>query len=87
MEKKFKFKHGVEVRDIITGHKGVIAGRADYITGCNQYDVVSKEKPGSPARSGWYDEDRLVLTKAKRIVIKLGKLPGGPVSNPAPSKG
>ena len=84
--KSFKFKHGISVKDAVTGFSGVITGRADYITGCNQYLVSAKSKGSGIGVLEWYDEDRIVLLKAKPIVIKIGKKNGGPVSFPAPKK-
>ena len=38
----FKFNLGDEVKDQLTGFKGYIASRADYITGCNRYALLQK---------------------------------------------
>jgi hypothetical protein len=60
----FKFKNGQEVKEKISGFKGVIVGRCDYITGCRQYDVkptgLGKDK--QPQKGQWLDEARLVAT-------------------------
>lgn len=85
--KDFKYNHGDEAQDIITGFKGVITGRADYITGCNQYVVIPVTPINTSFVDGqWFDEDRLEITKAKAKELKLGPKPGGPVRNAAPIK-
>jgi len=83
MTTKYRFQHGDTVQDCITGFEGVITGRADYITGCNQYSVTTRlsgKKSGEHGDSckevegRWFDEDRLQLLENKRI-----KLPEHPV--------
>ena len=55
----FAIHHGIRVRDKITGFEGAVTGRADYITGCNQY-LVSPEMDGKDFKeSRWFDEQRL----------------------------
>jgi len=73
----FKIELGVKVRDSITGFKGTVTARAEYITGCRQYCVVPKAKGNEAKGGGWYDEDRLVDSVNK----KASKTPkGGPQS-------
>lgn len=83
---KFKYDHGVELKDTITGYKGTVTGRADYITGCNQYLLQPKIKAGEFKEGTWWDEDRLVKTSAKKKTVRIGRDPGGPRQNPAPIK-
>lgn len=82
----YKFQHGQEAADSITGFKGVITGRADYITGCNQYLLTAKAKTGVEGICAWFDEDRLKVTKTKKKTVKVGPRRGGPQSHPAPTK-
>lgn len=56
------FKHGLGfwAKDILTGFTGSITGRANYITGCNQYFL----QPGLDEKDAfvegrWFDEHRL----------------------------
>ncbi len=63
----FRFVHGDTIEDIITGFKGIVTGRADYITGCNQYSVTGRvEKDGAKQEHGhmWLDENRVKLDGA-----------------------
>ena len=82
----YLFGLGVTVKDTITGYKGVITGRADYITGCNQYLITPKSDKGSMPESHWFDENRLKSCGLGIIKIKIGPEPGGPVQNAAPIK-
>ena len=63
--KIFQFSNGDQVVETITGFKGTITGSVYYITGCNQYLVVSKAKDEfSEGKAVWYDEGRLKLVKS-----------------------
>lgn len=79
----FKIELGTKVKDSITGFKGTVTGRSDYITGCKQYCVVPKAKAFTPAKAGWFDEDRLVESVAKKAAKKPR---GGPQVFEAPTK-
>ena len=60
--KIFQFSNGDEVREKITGFKGIITGTCFYLTGCNQYLITAKPKDEiSEATALWYDEGRLEL--------------------------
>jgi hypothetical protein len=64
--KTFQFSNGDEVVETITGFKGTITGSVYYLTGCNQYLVVSKSKDEfSEGKALWYDEGRLKLVKSE----------------------
>lgn len=78
---------GYEVKDKITGFKGTVTGRAQYVTGCDQYLVTPKSKGVTFADSSWIDEGRLIigkqLLKPEDVQLKesiLSKKPrkGGP---------
>lgn len=73
---------GKSAKDIVTGFEGVVTGRVEYLTGCNQYLVASKCKDGSESKSNWYDENRLTILDAEAIVIPAlaSKEKGGPSS-------
>jgi len=80
MGKLFAIEMGAEVTDQVTGFKGVVTGRAEYLTGCRQYGVQPKMKKGEKSlpRQQWFDEDRLIKKPAKK------RNPGGPQAFPAP---
>lgn len=66
----FKFDLGYVLKDKITGFKGVVMGRSDYVTGCRQY-ALSPQKPkddGSVPDWVWLDEGRLEYANKKRVM-------------------
>ena len=80
---EFKHELGVEVKDVVTGFKGIVAGRTEHITGCNTYSVQPKiDKGGLVGDCRFFDEDALevvsrgVATKMKKKMEKAVK-PGG----------
>ena len=78
MDEIFKVKMGVKAKDRITGFKGVVTARAEYLTGCRQYLVQPSAKGGEWKGGEWFDEDRLIDQKKKND--------GGPQQNQAPIK-
>jgi hypothetical protein len=68
---------GDAARDTITGFAGVLVGRAEYLTGCEQFLVEAKSKDGDPPKSSWIDGDRLEVTKAGAAKIAVTAA-GGP---------
>lgn len=72
--------HGIigrTVKDKITGFQGVVTGRVEYLTGCNQLLVSpSTDKSGALRDPAWFDEQRCEVTKAKKVVVDNGTSPG-----------
>ena len=63
-----KFELGSEVKDKITGLKGILTGYSKYLTGCDQYLVQPVGKKSTERLTPyWIDEGRLLLTKKKVI--------------------
>jgi hypothetical protein len=54
---------GDEVKDTITGFKGIAIGKASYLTGCDQCAVQPKIKDGSFVDAQWFDIGRLEVVK------------------------
>ena len=80
-----KFDTGRQVKDIITGFRGMITGISTYITGCDMYLVQPKvgidKKIVEPR---WFDESRLeYVGSLKRLILKIDD-PGA--CEPAPMK-
>jgi hypothetical protein len=73
--KEFIFEHGDEVKDVVTNFRGIITGRADHITGCNTYGVNSRKlkSDGTCPENCWFDEDKLILIKKKKVTIPAYK--------------
>ncbi len=82
----FKYSLGQTVADDITGYEGVIICRTQWLTGCNNYGVKSRElKDGKPLGAEHFDELQLKLVPDKKEVapqVEAGKKPGGPREAP-----
>lgn len=77
-----KYELGQELKDIVTGFKGIVTGRAQYLTGCTHYGIQPKSKDGvSVASVEWFDESRLIPT-GKRLEEYRSPRTSGPVENP-----
>jgi hypothetical protein len=70
---------GNKARDKISGFEGVITGRAQYLTGCEQYVLQPPIKNGEMQKSEWFDEGRLeVVGEGISAADVAGPAPGGP---------
>ncbi len=68
---------GRKVRDKVTGFTGMVTGRVEYLTGCNQLLVAPKVKhDGSLVDSAWFDEQRCEIVEDDRLVLDNGANPG-----------
>lgn len=50
---------GKKARDKITGFEGIITGRCQYLTGCDQYGLVPPVRDGKIEQCQWFDEGRI----------------------------
>jgi hypothetical protein len=76
---------GRPATDKITGFSGIITGRCEYITGCNQVLVTPKQSEGGALQEPrWIDEQRCNISKFnnEKIAIENRENPGFDV--PAP---
>ena len=74
-----KVQLGDEVKDEVTGYKGIAICRHIYLQGCDRISVqpkISKAEPGPIEAS--FDEPQLVVTKAKVVVGNGDIVRGGP---------
>lgn len=56
---------GDRVKDTITGIKGIVIGKTDWLYGCRRIVIQPEEaKDGKPAESFSVDEPQVVLVKA-----------------------
>lgn len=77
MDTNFTFSLGDEVKCKITGYKGVIVCRSQWIHNCNTYGVKSHElKDGKPLDAVFFDEPSLLLVEEK--TMKPKNKTGGP---------
>ncbi len=79
-------RNGDEVKEVITGFSGVVAGIASYLTGCDQALVIPKAaKDGTYKEGHWFDVTRLKVTKENVVKLpgeKKTSRPGGPQQSP-----
>jgi hypothetical protein len=70
---------GQKAKDKITGFSGILVGRCQYITGCDQYGIAPPAKAGKTESTQWFDEGRIEITgKGVKIKDVLVKDNGGP---------
>ena len=78
-------KLGQKVRDKITGFTGLVTGKVEYITGCNQVLVCPPVKDdGTLVDSNWFDEQRIDVVEARPLRMDNSKA-NGP-DKPAPKR-
>lgn len=76
---------GSRVKDKITGFAGVVTGRCQYISGCNQALVAPPLGPDGAFRgSEWFDEQRLEQSGEAPVTLDNGANPG--FDRPAPKR-
>lgn len=83
MAKQFKYELGVEVKDILTGFRGIVKCRTQWLYNCNTYGVQSTElKDGDvPKDVQYFDEPQLQKLPGKKKKEK-GDTGGAPVAVP-----
>lgn len=78
-------KLGQRGRDKITELEGIIIGRCQYLTGCDQYGIVPPSKDGVVKDAQWFDEARIeIIGSGVSIEDVTGEVPGGPTHRDAP---
>lgn len=79
---EFIFNLGDEVKDKVTGFKGIVRARVQYLTGCNTYGLQNPKlnKEGVPRDWKYFDEPQLTLVKAGKVTLHEDKKtqPGPP---------
>ncbi len=76
---------GQTVKDKITGFSGIVTGRVEYLTGCNQLLVAPPVKDDGGFRdSQWFDEQRVDVLGTTPIALDNGDTPGSDA--PAPRR-
>jgi len=59
---KFKHELGLIAKDKITGFKGMITARIEYLTGCNRYCLQPTELDGYKIpESNYFDEGQIEI--------------------------
>lgn len=74
-----KIELGDEVRDTVTGFKGVAVARTIWISGCPRINVQPKgvDKDGKIFETNSFDENMLEVVKAKKLK-EPDRTKGGP---------
>ena len=75
----FKYNYGDQVKDQVTGFKGIVMAQTHYINGCIRYSVqpsMGKDLEKLPDQY-YFDEAQLVLVKAASVKVKEAPT-GGP---------
>ena len=71
----FKFNLGDELKDEISGFKGIVVARIEYLTGCEQYQLqprgLNKEK--LPWTSKWFDVEQIIKVSIKSLSLPIEK--------------
>jgi hypothetical protein len=81
-----ELKIGVEVCDRITGFRGIITGKTEYISGCVQWLVKPKlDKDGKDVPGLWIDTVQLEVVGNGVNVEPIKGTPGGPRSDAPPT--
>lgn len=83
----FKFHCGDEVKHTLSGYKGVVVARIEWINGCKRYNLQAAGlKDKLPVDVVCLDEGELTLVKAqKHAGPTAAKPPGGPQRGEAKS--
>lgn len=77
----FEYELGLEVEDIISGVKGIINARSQWINGCIRYSLqpkASKTDPSKMPEGYWLDEEQIKVLN-KHVVMKKRNT-GGPTT-------
>jgi hypothetical protein len=62
---------GFQVRDKLTGFKGLVTGVVEFLTGCRQFLVQPKMRKGEFVESRYFDEDRLEVLNSKALSLTV----------------
>lgn len=83
----FKHELGAEAKDLVTGFKGIITSRCQFLTGCSRYGLQPKiSKDGKVEDARYFDENQIEVI-GKGVIIRqtaAQRDKGGP--QPAPRK-
>lgn len=74
---------GDTARDTITGFTGIVTGRCNYITGCDQILLAPPAKDNEYKRSEWFDLDRVEVITPNSYVLPVA---AGKTATPGPDR-
>ncbi|HLC04803.1 MAG TPA: hypothetical protein VJK02_17345 [Anaerolineales bacterium] len=80
-------KLGDKAKDSISGFKGIVTGKAEYLNGCVSFLVEGDVDKDGKTVNHWFDEQRLHVETADAFKAEpTGATAGGPVYDEAPSQ-
>lgn len=79
---------GDEVKDTITGFKGIVVARTEWLNGCARVTVQPQKlkSDGTPVESQTFDEFQLVVLKSAKMAVGRRDT-GGPRPEPQQKSG
>lgn len=77
---------GLKAQDKITGFEGIIIGRCQYLTGCDQYGLVPPAKDGKIEGAQWFDEGRVTIVGAGVSAADVAAPDNGGPNRDAPNR-
>lgn len=81
-----KIQLGAFAQDRISGFRGRVTGRAEYISGCTQILLVPRvSDDGASRESAWFDEQRLDVEEGQGVITLDNSETPGP-DRPAPKR-
>lgn len=84
----FKYNLGDEVKDRITGLKGIIIARTEWFNKCIRYVVQPvKLEDGKRVEEAAFDEDQIVIVTADKVPPPSKIRTGGPQNDKILSRG
>ena len=75
---------GQKAKDKVTEFEGIIIGRIQYLTGCDQYGIVPPAKDGETKECQWFDEGRVEITGAGLTAADVSTKKNGGVNRDCP---
>jgi len=73
---------GDEIKDTVTGFKGIAVAKTDWLNGCTRWTIQpSVDKEGKVPPAECFDETQLVLVKRKKVAQGRHDT-GGPIPVP-----
>jgi len=82
------YELGREAEDIITGFRGIIIGRCEYLFGCNTIGIAPRTlKDGKRIDTEWFDEGRIrIIGVGINPVEVQGEAPGADYNRDNPKR-
>lgn len=80
----FKIGLGSKVKDPVTGFKGIVTSRTEYMNGCIRYGVTPKGDGSTCPDAVWLDEEQITVIVPRDVTAERLARTGGP--RPAPRR-